>query len=175
MAIFSNQIAEGALTFRFDCPTADCATKYDDWSYYRNQFNAAFGGTKAVDILFQQGHDAWLIEVKDYRQHRRGKLVDLGEEVAIKVRDSLAGLVGATAQANDSDEKNFAKTFLCKRRFHVVLHLEQPAKHSRLFPQVVDPAKVHLKLKQWLKALDAHPKVVDKTTIRSSGLNWSVH
>ena len=38
------QIQEGRLIFTFSTGTED--TKYDEWSFYRNQFNSAFVGTK---------------------------------------------------------------------------------------------------------------------------------
>lgn len=168
----ANTLSEGSLTFRFS-GSADCATKYDEWRFYRRQFNSAFGGTKGVDLVFIDDSQTWLIEVKDYRAHRRTKTVDLGEEVAFKVRDTLTGLISAKVNANDADEKRFARKALAKPRFRVVLHLEQPLKTSRLFPRTVDVSKVQLKLKQWLKALDAHPCVVDKNSVKAM-MPWSV-
>ena len=83
------------------------------------------------------------------------------------------GLISAKVNANDADEKRFARKALAKPRFRVVLHLEQPLKTSRLFPRTVDVSKVQLKLKQWLKALDAHPSVVDKNSVKAT-MPWSV-
>src|SRR5207249_5998262 len=59
-------ITEGALTFQF--PNDWQTTKFDDWSFYRNQFQKVCGGTKAIDFL-TIGPDLclWAIEVKDYR------------------------------------------------------------------------------------------------------------
>ena len=99
--------------------------------------------------------------------------MDLGEEVALKVRETLAGLVAARGNANDPAERQFADAALKKKTFRVVLHLEQPRKHSKLFPRAIDPSKVKLKLKQWLKAVDAHPSVVDQHSLTSS-MEWSV-
>src|SRR5690554_4434345 len=79
-------------------------SQYDEWAFYRNQFNAVCGGTKAVDFVCLDGDQLWLIEVKDYRRHRRTKLVDLGDEVAAKVRDTLAGLLAASCNANEAEE-----------------------------------------------------------------------
>ncbi len=42
-------ITEGQLTFDF--PNGWQVSKFDEWSFYRNQFQQACGGTKAVDIL----------------------------------------------------------------------------------------------------------------------------
>ena len=55
-------IIEGQLQFTF--PDNTIATKYDEWSFYRQRFNSAFGGTKAVDILHVDAEKTvWLIEV----------------------------------------------------------------------------------------------------------------
>jgi hypothetical protein len=162
-------LREGRLTFSFDMPAA---VQYDGWSFYRNRFNSACGGTKAVDFVALDADVTWLIEVKDYRLDRRTKLVDLADEVAIKVRDTLAGLVAAQSNANDPDERSFAKAAV-QRRLKVVLHLEQPAIPSRLFPQVADPSKLTLALKQRLKSIDAHPHVVDQQRLASL-MHWTV-
>lgn len=57
-------------------------------------------GTKAVDILgLLDGKALYLFEVKDFRGHRienrKRQLSELGLEIGLKVRDTLAGLVGA--------------------------------------------------------------------------------
>jgi hypothetical protein len=157
-------IIEGQLKFTF---AENChASKYDEWSFYRNQFQNICGGSKAVDILCLSQHTLWLIEIKDFRVHRRTKSEDIGDEIAIKVRDTLAGLVAAKVNANDQDEKQFATLALQHLKgIRAVLHLEQPAKHSKLFPKAINPANVKLKLKQRLKAIDAHPLVVDKKSL----------
>lgn len=171
-------ITEGNLTFTF--PDHWDAVKYDDWSFYRNQFNGCCGGTRAVDILAienngaqQRGRTLWLIEVKDYRIHPRTKLIDLGDEVAAKVRDSLAGLVAAAGNANDRSEKTFARSALVFASLRIVLHLEQPAKHSKLFPRPVDPSNVQMKLKRLLKSVDPHVRVVEIAT-HAHLVSWTV-
>lgn len=162
-----NKIIEGQLTFSFTEPNA---TKYDEWSFYRNQFNAVCGGTKAVDLLYLEQQNFWLIEIKDYRQHTRTKTIDLADEIALKVRDTLAGLVAAQVNANEQIERDFAKKALKKKRIRVVLHLEQPIHTSRLFPRAINPAGVKLKLRQKVRAIDTHPLVVDQ----KNKMLWSV-
>ena len=164
-------ITEGQLTFHF--PESLQATQYDDWSFYRNQFNLAFGGTKAADLLVIDDSTTWLVEIKDYRQHRRTKPIDLGDEVAFKVRDTLAGLAAAQCNANDAQEKQFARRALKAKKWRVVLHLEQPQKNSRLFPRAINPVAVLQKMKQKLKPIDAHPLVVDQHTPRPE-IIWTV-
>ena len=87
------EIEEGDLKFSF--PDHCEAGKYDEWSFYRNQFQSVASGSKAVDILCLSDDAAWLIEIKDYRLHPRQKLIDIDDEVASKVRDTLAGLAAA--------------------------------------------------------------------------------
>ena len=163
-------ISEGQL--RFDFPLGWQVSKYDDWSFYRNQFQGVCGRAKAVDILAIEPRVClWSIEVKDYRQHRRTKAIDLADEVAEKVRDSLSGLVAAHANANDANEKAIACTALDCPRLRVVLHLEQPARHSKLFPRAIDPAKVQQRLKQIVNAIDPHPLVLELSRVR--GVPWT--
>ena len=191
-------ITEGALTFTF--PAGWEASKFDEWAFYRRQFSRLSGlratcgakncgaeltcvacgkpastGTKAIDILaIEQKSCCWCIEIKDYRLGRRTKTVDLADEVAIKVRDSLAGLAAAAAAANANDEsaKNQAISALACRRFRVVLHLEQPAKHSKLVRRAINPANVQLRLRQLVKGIDPHALVVETT--RMNGVTWTV-
>lgn len=164
------QLREGQLCFEF---TGADASHYDQWSFYRNQFSNAFGGAKAVDFIYVDEQQVWLIEVKDYRANRRTKPSDLGDEIAFKVRDTLAGLVAAKSNANQTDECVFAKKALRKTRIRIVLHLEQPRKPSKLFPQAVDPAKLLIKLKQKLKSIDPHPAIVDRHALQPQ-MNWTV-
>ncbi len=156
------QEGEGTTALTFTFP-AD-ASKYDDWSHYRNQFINTCQGAKAVDLVFLDTADqttCWLIEVKDYRIHPRTKPIDLADEIAVKVRDTLAGLLSAKWHATDSDERRYARRLVQAARVRVVLHLEQPAKTSRLRPRAIEPDKVLQKLKSVIKAIDPHPLVID--------------
>lgn len=165
------EIREGDLEFLF--PENCEASKNDDWAFYRNQFKLIAGGSKAVDVLCLTEDTAWLMEVKDYRQHPRTKLLDLGEEIAIKVRDTLSGLAAASANANDNEERTLARRMLAKRRWRVALHLEQPLVRSRLRPRPFNVADVSLKLRGQLKAIDAHPLVLDCHIVRAD-IPWTV-
>ncbi|MBX9818737.1 MAG: hypothetical protein K2X79_11970, partial [Burkholderiaceae bacterium] len=115
----------------------------------------------------------WLIEVKDYRNHPRTKPSELHEEVAVKVRDTLAGLVSAGLNANVADEKSIGRAAVRRPRFRVVLHLEQRNLPSRLFPQAVNPANVLSKLKKAVKSIDPHPSVVHRANLHPAML-WTV-
>lgn len=171
MPVINSVIQEGSQTFRFS--DGVLASKYDDWAHYRNQFGKGFQGAKAVDILCVDGSVAWLIEIKDYRRECRIKPSELADVVANKVCDTLAGLVSAKLNANDSDEKNMAKKALKCKQLRVVLHIEQPNGGSRLRPKAIDPAAVYQKLKSLVRSVDPHPNVVGRHNLKP-GMNWTV-
>ncbi len=165
-------LKEKALTFTFD-PSAQ-ATKYDEWSFYRHQFkDRCSRDNKAVDLMCHRGQTAWVIEVKDYRQHPRTKAIELADEIALKVRDSLAGLVAAQVQANAADERRFARGMLGAGRIRVVCHIEQPAQSTRLRPRAIEPDKLWDRLRRLVKAIDPHPLVVDRSSVPAH-LPWTV-
>lgn len=87
---------------RLTMPAGWWVWKYDDSSFHRNQFQGFAGGSKAMDaVAFAGDGTLWLIEVKDYRRHRRTKLGSVFAEVAAKVRATLAGLAAARVRANE--------------------------------------------------------------------------
>jgi hypothetical protein len=139
-------------------PTGWQVWKYDDSAFHRNQFQSFAGGSKAVDAV-ALGSDGvlWLIELKDYRQHRRTKPSSVFAEVALKVRATLAGLAVARLRANDPSEKSLARQDMACTQIRVALQLAQSAKPSRLFPQVLDPMDVQMQLKRAVGAVDSHP------------------
>lgn len=163
-------LIEGGLEFVF---AEDCtATKYDEWSFYRNQFANVPNrrGSKAVDFLCIHQDIAWLIEVKDYRAHRRDKDIGIAEEVALKVRDTLAGLAAARLNSSSLEERSAARRALTKQ-WRIALHLEQPIHPNRLHPVVMERAPVLEALTMAVRAIDPHPIVVDSS---SEGGPWRV-
>jgi hypothetical protein len=152
-------LVEGRLSFEF--VGVDFAEKYDEWRHYRNKFNSACGSSKAVDFIVSKDNELWLIEVKDFRRNRRTKPIDLADEIALKVRDTMAGLVSTKFVGANPGEVTASASALSKGKLRVALHLEQPRNPSRLFPISVNPANIKMKLRQNLKFADAHPVVVD--------------
>lgn len=157
----------------FDFPDDWRVSKYDDWSFYRNRFSGMWDGIKSLDLLaVDPDKTAWFIEVKDYRVHPRTKPSDLGVEIAHKVFDTLAAIIPAKIHATNPEEKQLAHAVSVSRKLRVVLHLEQPVKHSKLRPRAINPADVQQKIRQLLKPVDAHPLVVDMRSMRE--LEWKV-
>lgn len=166
------EIKEGAITFRFDAGAEP--QQYDEWRFYRDRFERVVNDTKAMDILCLEGETLWLIEVKDYRAHPRTKPSEIADELARKLRDTLAGLAAARIHAHKEVERRFAERALRSAEMRVVLHLEQPEKPRRLFPNIVNPANLQEKLKQRLRsAVDNHPKVVSCNSFLRNRYCWS--
>ncbi|MCC5979880.1 MAG: hypothetical protein JJU21_17610 [Salinarimonas sp.] len=153
------EISEGRIRFLFEA--VDFAEKYDDWAYYRNRYQSACGSSKGVDFVVLKDKTVWLIEIKDFRGRRRSKAIDLAEEIAIKVRDTMSGILSCRFLSLDPNELHCAKQVVTSEKLRVVVHVEQPANPSRLFPRVINPAVFKLKLKQILKFADHHPLLVD--------------
>jgi hypothetical protein len=165
---------EGGLEFIF--PEEWQVSKYDEWSFHRNRFQKCCGGCKAVDFLVIDsgpGQVFWLLEVKDYNRHSRTKTIDLAQEIAQKARDSLAGIATARFRSDEPEECSFAQRALQSSYIRVALHLEQPRKHSKLFPRAIDPAKVLQKLKALIKPMDPHPLIVERSNCEFRA-GWSV-
>jgi len=132
--------------------------KYDDSAFHRNQFQGFAGGSKAVDAVALGTDGAlWLIELKDYRHHRRTKPSSVFAEVALKVRATLAGLAVARLRANDLTEKSLAQQAMACTQIRVALQVAQSFKPSRLFPQVLDPQDAQLQLRRTVGVVDSHP------------------
>lgn len=156
----------------FEFPENWQVSQYDQWAFYRNQFAKMWNGIKALDLLaVDVQRTAWLIEVKDYRMHSRTKPTELPDEVAQKILHTLSAMLPARLHANVSDEKQLAKAVAAAKTLRVILHLEQPAKHSRLRPRAINPADVQQKLRKLVKPIDAHPRVIDSAV---SGFGWQV-
>jgi hypothetical protein len=187
-------ITEGALTFTF----ADGweAAKSDEWSFYKNQFmklgeatigcsqceqnlfcancgNRRVAGTKGIDILAIDGAGCcWCIEIKDYRQSTRTATKELASELALKVRDTLAALVAARINAYDSTERDMANRAMRCDSIRVVLHLELPSERSSVNANQSTHAYLTQKLRQSVKAIDPHPRIVHRYDMGT--LAWTV-
>ena len=187
-------LEEQGQLFKF--PDAWKVSKFDEWKFYRRQFSGIaaaklscsscdaeiecakcggkrVAGSKGVDFLaIESNDDVWQIEVKDYRQTRESSFVFLADEVALKVRDTLACLVVARFHANDEDERQMAILAIGCKRIHVVLHLEQPQPSTRLDTKSQRSARAMQRLRQLLKAVDRRAMVLDQTAM--DDVAWTV-
>jgi len=165
-------ITEGNLTFFF--PDEWQVVKYDSTTFYQKHFQSFAGGSEAVDFLTfnTEDNECWLIESKDYRQYPRTKSKELFDEIAMKVRATLAGLCSMRANAHD-EERLFAVKALKKTKYRVVFHLEQPTPPSRLRPQIYDPKSLNDKLRKIMRPVDPHALAGDKKFLNNK-MCWQV-
>lgn len=156
-------------TLSFTFPAGWQASKYDDWSFYRNQFSRQHNGIQAVDVLaIEPSGTAYLIEVKDYRHPDTERPSQLPQAIANKVLMTLAAMLPAKLNGNNPAERTMADAVLTCQKLRVVAHIELPQAHQ----PAVNPADLKQKLAQLLRAVDAHPKVVSKNNM--PGLGWAV-
>jgi len=159
------------LTFTF--PADWRVSKYDEWTFYQQHWMRMRNGIRAVDLLaVGPGRTVWLIEAKDYRVHPRAKASEVSEECACKVFDTLAAMLPARVNGRAPEEVAMAATVLDATQIRVVLHIEQPAKHSPLRPRAIDLASVRQKLRSLLRAVDPHALVTDRQRMLAVG--WTV-
>ncbi len=86
-------------------------------------------GTKAVDIIGVRDGDLYLIEVKDFRGHaietKKRQPSELPLTIGCKVRDTIAGLIGASRQNRAPWVETCAKLLVDgQRRIFVVAWIE---------------------------------------------------
>ena len=123
----SQTVKEGNLQFEFDERWTVPILEWDKDAAYQNGIQEA-GNSKAVDfICIYQDKLVYLVEVKDYRIHRRTKTEDLQTELVAKVRDTIAGLVGAGRRNQHAERcKPYLESILKPHKLTVVLWIEQP-------------------------------------------------
>jgi len=145
----------------FEFPDHWEALLYDEPNgFYRRVFKQ-FADSKSIDIA-ALGSDGtlWLIEVKDYRVHRRAKKQSVYDELQKKVRDTLACMFfGAIKKCSFE-----VRASQC-RRIKVVLHLEQREKRSKLHQPVNDRRNGTLKLKQAFRQFGLDAILCDQANI----------
>ncbi|WP_439834885.1 hypothetical protein [Aeromonas caviae] len=167
-----SEIKEGNLTFSF--PDSALATKFDEWRFL-NEYQKEHQGTKAVDILAMEDELAkvcWFVEIKDYRDRPKIKLVELVDAVNQKVRDSLCVLdVAKTSAVGIERDCAHSASSVTHRR--VVLHIEPLPSTSKIFPTTKDFPNLKMLLKSRLNDIDPSPIVMYQQT-KKSGVFWSV-
>jgi hypothetical protein len=119
---------EGYQQFSFD-DDRWVVFKYDDETAYRKRIGE-LSGTKAVDFVGMHNGDLFLIEVKDFRNHRienQARLTsgDLAIESGQKIRDTVAGIIGAYRTSDPQKWSEFARSMTDSRKaIRVVVWLE---------------------------------------------------
>jgi hypothetical protein len=164
------EIQEGNLSFSFEFD----AIKFDDSQYYRKHFITIKNDLAAIDILAVNASIGYLIEVKDYTHQNTENLSQnyLIEAVINKVISTLSAILPMKNNANIATEKQIAALFSKTNDIKVFLHIELPPPTSKLEQSTWRFSNIQMKLKNKLKPIDAHPKVVSKESLKN--LPWTV-
>ena len=174
----SQSFKEGRLTFSF--PDSWSVCRPGETLYYSTRFQLFCGGCKETDFAAYAADTGklWLVEVKDYAAHPRTKPGPLPEEMAKKVRDTLA-LLAAAAVSDTAPSTapviqagDFGRLARGAISLSVVLHCEPQPRPSVLFPAVSHMANLLQALRTALRAVDANVRLASKGTY--SGLPWTV-
>ncbi len=166
-------LTEGLL--QFDFPLGWQAEKYDETTHYIHHVQS-LAESKAVDIVALSpapNASMWLIEIKDYRSHPRVKDLDFFEEIACKVRDTLAGLLLARQRPQAGTLHALSMALNQEVQVRVAVHLEQTRKPSKLRPAVTDRANHRIKLRQVLRAVDTKAEICERAAM-PAGIGWAV-
>lgn len=125
------QFEESRLTFDFDDEAWSYLLKYDESKDYKN-LQESIEDTKAVDFTGVLHKETLaLIEVKNFRGYRIEnipRIPELDLEIAQKVRDTLAGIVGGARNSTNLPEtwQNYLSYLQNGHKsVHVVLWLEE--------------------------------------------------
>jgi len=153
-------LKEKKLEFTFD--DSWIVLKYDEQSDYLNKIKR-LNSTKAVDFIgvFQGENDEvdqYFIEVKDftaYEIENKKKKETLPLEVALKVRDTAAGLVGISKTTSTPDKWNehLQQLFKAESSLKVILfvknlrHSGRPGRKQNHLQTIAKNIKANLK---WL-------------------------
>ena len=164
------ELSEDKLKFNFEFD----AIKFDETQYYLNHFQGIKPCLQAVDILAVNNSTGYLIEIKDYRHPDTKQLSsnDLIEVIINKVVSSLAAILPMKNNAIIPNEQYIAGLFSKTSQIKVILHIEKPPPRRTLKQSCYNFQKMEESLKNRLKPIDAHPKVVSKENLK--GLPWTV-
>jgi hypothetical protein len=164
---------EGDLEFTFG--PSWTVLKYDEnGSYYKTTLDRQVKPTKAVDFLcWCSGEPLLMLEVKDFSRAvpAREKFAKIPMVVAIKTRDTLAGIIGGSHHAAGPEQGVFQKSY---RKLstppRVIYFFEDLATSARRPPQrTKDKRDVLLKLlKSRLRWLTREVMVVGLTNYDSA-------
>lgn len=150
--------------------------KWDDTSFHKTLFQSFGGSSKAVEfVAYSDEADSplWLIECKDFRPNGRNKTIDLCDEIAQKIKSSLAGLVCAR-NSQDSDLKRFARMALKKTDIRCVVHWEHPLRPHRLWPrEFMDRSSIRDKLRQRLAVADPKAEIGNIAQLNTT-MPWKI-
>ncbi len=162
---------------------------YEKSAFYTNLCKSLQGkdleenniGTKCIDLILKGNKKIFLIEIKDFRGNiaglrKRIKNENLLSDIALKVRDTIAGLYGAYKR-NENELSNISNTIFQKEyEVYVIFLLEeddsQIRKNSKQFKK--KRKNYVTKLNQILKFLGMQCNVVCTMDYSEYDYGWKI-
>lgn len=146
--------------------------------YYRRHFHGNLNPAKCADFAFLDACGClWIIEVKDFRKTSKSEdHLNLGTEVAIKFRDTMAMLFALAHKKFDGDNL-FARHALKCKEIQFVFHVEGMCKtHSGMKESsaIQFMANLRSRLRQLKKWCGSSVLVVSKDIPAKQQLRWKV-
>jgi len=162
-------------SFHYDFDDHWHVLKWDETPFHTQRFQSFGGSSKAAEfVAFEERDNAlWLIECKDFRPNGRSKSVDLCDEIALKMRSTLAALVCAR---NDPSAcmSRFARMALKKTLIRCVVHWEHPLTPHVLWPSsMMSRRDMRDKLRQRLQVADPHAELGNKLQLNAV-MPWKI-
>lgn len=159
------EFKESRVLFKFDENYWLKVIKYDDSKDY-HKVSDSVTGTKGVDFVASTSNQIYLIEIKNYRSHRilsKSKIKELDLQLAQKVRDTLAGIVGGIRNSThqQADWKHFLELLIdTECSLHILLWMEEDTPPGKL--QKSARGIMSRRLKQRLSWLSSNVMVINK-------------
>ena len=163
------KIEVDGLSFVFPSDWKVC--KYDEGEFYRKKFIKIKDGVKAVDVVaISPERILYLMEVKDYRFHRRTNPSGIHEILIDKILYTLASLFALAASDERGYEKDLADQAIKCKSIRVVFHLEQATSGSRLSPRKYKLEDLQQKIRQKIRPIDKRALVIEQKSM--SRVEW---
>lgn len=168
------EVIESRMKFSVD--SAIKFVKFDETTYFDKHFKK-LQDSKGIDFIAYEveANEFVMIEVKNFRgsEHEpitKSRLIinhpnSVVTETALKIRDSLSCLVGASRSLQDSELKPFEKALKSNSKLKVILLLEANSIQSKQYKLLTDD------LKKKLAWLNVRVLVVNKVDLQKH-IKW---
>ncbi|WP_341301278.1 DUF6661 family protein [Lysinibacillus sp. FSL H8-0500] len=160
-------LIESNMNFEF--PEDIKVIKLDDTTFYREHF-MKLPSSKSIDFLIEDNNNFLLIEVKNFKlalknkdtknRFQTGNKDSLSLEVAMKVRDSISCILGATRTSQENEISSYKNILKHNINLKVILLLIPPPFYTERENIAIKMA-LQVDLKKKLKWLNAKIHILD--------------
>lgn len=171
---------ESNMVFQF--PEGFKVVKLDDSSFYKKHY-VSLTTSKSIDFLIFHENTYFLIEVKNFKLSLKNKetknrfLINTSEslslEMALKVRDSLACILGASRTQHEEEISEYKNILKHNQKLKVILFIIPPNFYNE---RELNDIKMALSddLKKKLKWLNAKIHILDEKSLLEEELKIKI-